>query len=165
MSNYNPIYHSIWDSKRFINLDNTTKLIFLYLLSNQRVTQTGIYKIRFEQVACDIGLKVEDVENAFDELEGNALIHYWYDEHILFIVNNFRFARNTIKNATILHKVIESQRQLFNLPELWGNFDTLYSAELEVINKVLIKHQSNNTNDINGNANIYRTHNNRKEDN
>lgn len=140
MSNYNPIYHTIWKSIRFNQLSVKSKYVLLYLLSNSNVTQTGIYSIMSKQIACDVDLSIEEVEESLEELEASLIIKYWQDKNIIFIRDNFRFARNMIKNSKILDKIITSQRQLYNIPEMWEMFDSIYSVELEVINKALMNH-------------------------
>ena len=111
-----------------------------------------------KQISCDTDLSLEDVEEALDELEAYRLIKYWHDDNLIFIIDNFKFARNMIKNRVILKKTIEGQRQLYHYSELWKMFDQLYSAELQVINASSINHQSNKNK--NKHNNKYKTHNN-----
>ena len=155
MSKYNPVYNTIWTSNKFNSLTIRAKFVFLYLLTNERVTQTGIYTIAPKHIACDTELDIHEVEDCIEELEANRLIKFWYEDNLIFIFDNFKFARNTIKNASILSKTIQGQRDLYHNEELWELFDTMHQVILEEINQALIKQQSNKSihNSINSNHN------------
>lgn len=153
MSKYNPVYNVIWSSNRFSNLEFKSKLVFLYLLTNEKVSQTGIYNIALRHIECDTGLSSEDVANCVSELEQSDLIKYWRNDNLVFIKDNFKFARNMIKNSIILSKTIEGQRKLYINEELWEMFDKKYYVELEIINQSLIKQQSNKNNSKHNNHN------------
>ena len=155
MSNYNPVYKKIWSGSRFNQLSFESKFVFFYLLTNERVTQTGIYTIALKHIACDTELGIQEVEDCIEELETNRLIKFFYEDNLIFIFDNFKFARNTIKNASILSKTIQGQRDLYHNEELWELFDTIHQIILEEINQALIKQQSNKSihNSINSNHN------------
>ena len=76
MSNYNPVYHSIWLSNKFNKLDSDGKLIFLYLLTNSKITQTGIYSIMLRQIACDTGLSIDIVKDNISKMQLICLISH-----------------------------------------------------------------------------------------
>ena len=155
MSNYNPVYKKIWSGNRFNKLSMNSKFIFLYLLTNERVTQTGIYTIAPKHIVCDTELNIQKVKECIEELEANKLIKFWHDDNLIFILDNFKFARNTIRNASVLSKTIQGQRDLYHNEELWELFDTTHHVILEEINQSLMKQQSNKciNNNINSNHN------------
>lgn len=153
MSKYNPLYNTIWTSNKFIKLTLKEKFIFLYLLTNERITQTGIYTIAPKHIACDTEINLQEVDSILETLEANKLIKFWHEDNLIFIIDNFKFARNTIRNALILTKTIEAQKNLHKNEELWQLFEDKYHAELEVINQALMNQQSNKNNSLHNNHN------------
>lgn len=153
MGNYNPVYKSLWTSQKFNLLDANEKLIFLYLLTNEKVKQTGIYNIMVKHIACECGLMLSETEKAINKMQEIRLIHYWNDENLIYICNFFRFSKGMIKNPKILAETINRQKELLANHSVWNLFDSDYAQEIQSINKALINHQTNNSSSDNSNDN------------
>gem|GEM_PF-4061500 len=154
MSNYNPVYKTIWTSQKFEKLDSSEKLIFLYLLTNDRTIQTGIYQILLKQIACDCDLPILIVEKAFKKFIDVGLIYHWSNENIVYICNYFKFARGMIKNPNMLAKTIKRQTELLKKPEIWQIFFKDYKEIIDSINNSLMNSQTNKSKNSNGNNDI-----------
>lgn len=151
MGNYEPIYKSIWASKKFNLLDANQKLIFLYLLTNEKVKKTGIYNIMLKHIACECGLMLPETKNAANKMQEIGLIQYWDDENLIYIRNFFKFSKGMIKNPKILADTINRQKELLANHSVWDLFDTDYAEEMQAINEALMNHQTNNSNDNSSN--------------
>ena len=64
------------------------KYFYLYLLTNQNTTQTGIYKITKKQMAFDLGYSIESVHSLMERfIEHHKLIRYNPDTRELAMKN------------------------------------------------------------------------------
>lgn len=151
MSNYNPVYKSLWTSQKFAQLDLKAKLVYIYLITNERTQSTGIYQILPKQIACDCDLTAEEVTNALKKFIEVGLIRHWPKENHIFIYKYFKYAKGMIKNPTILNGCLKRQQELINNKEAWELFSTEYKKELEVIDEALIKQQTNKNKNNNNN--------------
>lgn len=122
------------------------KLVFLYLLTNEKTQQTGIYQILPKQIACDCNLDLKTVTDAIDILINNSSITYWENESLIYIHKFFKFAKGMIKKPATLDATIRRQRELIKNAEAWKMFDCEYTEELASINEALINNQSNKDN-------------------
>lgn len=147
MGNYEPVYKSLWASKKFNLLDANQKLIFLYLLTNEKVKKTGIYNIMLKHIACECGLMLPETADAIKKMQEIGLIDYWDDENLIYIHNFFKFSKGMIKNPKILAETINRQKELLANHCVWDLFDTDYAEEMQAINEALMNHQTNNSND------------------
>jgi len=143
MGNYNPVYKTIWTSKHFTKLNSTEKLVYLNLLTNRQSTQSGIYTILPDYIACDCKISTDEALKILKKLDELHMIKFWEEENLIFIHKYFKYTKGTIKHPYNLTKTLERERELLNFPEVWELFDMEFSQELHLINEKLIKHQSN----------------------
>ena len=163
MGNYNPIYRSLWSNQRFASLNAFEKLVFLYLLTNEKTQQTGIYQVLLKQIACDCNLDLKTVTDAVQSLIDKSLITYWENESLIYIQKFFKFSKGMIKKPAILDATIRRQRELINNPQAWKMFDAEYTEELKSINKALINNQANKNSDNSKNSSSSNNHNIKEE--
>ena len=163
MGNYNPVYRSLWSNQRFSGLKPDEKLVFLYLLTNEKTQQTGIYQILLKQIACDCNLDLSPVADAVQSLIDKSLITYWENESLIYIHKFFKFAKGMIKKPATLDATIRRQRELINNPDAWKMFDTEYTEELKSINKALMNNQANKDNSKDKNSSSSNNHNIKEE--
>lgn len=164
MGNYNPVYKTIWTSQKFNLLDASEKLIYLYLITNEKIKQTGVYNIMLKHIACECGLMLPDVEKSIKRMAKIRLISYWHEENLIYIPKFFRFSKGMIKNPKILAETIYRQKELLTNHSVWKLFDEEYQQEMQFINDALIKHQSNKDNNSSNSKNISDNNHNSKED-
>ena len=152
MANYNPVYHSLWTSPKFEQLSPNEKLIYLYLITNERIEKSGIYSISIKHISCDCDLSKPIVEKALKTLIDKVLIKYQYNTNTIYIPNFFKFSKGMIKNEYILYKTISRQIELLDT-DLWNDFIKDYEEIIDCksINTLSIKYQSYNSNNNNKN--------------
>lgn len=165
MGNYNPVYKTTWSDPRFAELEPLAKLVYLNLITNERTQHTGIYQIRPQQIACDCGIDIEEIQKILKKLEEVMLIKFWWELNQVYIFGHFKIAKGMIKTSTTLMGCTNRQRDLIKNPEAWKMFDNEYQEELKLlqksVNKSLMKNQINKSN----NNNDYMDRNNDEDNN
>jgi hypothetical protein len=113
------------------------KLIFIYLITNESTTESGIYPITIKTISNETGVPVRVVT----QLLSNGLKNVVYD-----FDNSFVFIKNFLKYSSgggrpdLLQKSIEKNYKNFNTP-LWNEFMLIYpeySSNLQTVDKPLI---------------------------
>jgi len=61
MAIFRKVHTSIWSDTFISDLDQNKKLFYLYLLTNERTKQCGIYEIGKKQIAYDLGVSIDTV--------------------------------------------------------------------------------------------------------
>ena len=61
MAIFRKIHTSFWSDTFIQDLDNDHKLFYLYLLTNERTKQCGIYEISKKQIAFELGYSIDRV--------------------------------------------------------------------------------------------------------
>lgn len=75
-----------WDDPWFADLAPNAKLLFLYLITNRRVSQCGSMEITVRQIAFETGLHGAEIPNIIEQLGDRVK---WWPDHSLLIVRNF----------------------------------------------------------------------------
>ena len=65
-----------WNDDYASNLDPTEKLVFLYLLTNDRSTLAGIYELPKKIMAVETGIETEMVAKILSRFEDDGKINY-----------------------------------------------------------------------------------------
>lgn len=143
MSNYNPVYWSVWTSQKFTQLNPTEKLVYLYLLTNEKTQPSGIYSILLKHIACDCEIELSEVEKTIDRMSHLGMIKYWKDENLIYIHKFFRYSKGMIKNPKNLNGPLKRQRELLKNVEAWKLFDAEFENEISLLNEALMKLQTN----------------------
>lgn len=134
MSNYKPLYSSIWTDNQFENYSPEKKLLFIFLLTNQYVEKSGIYKVSIRQIAFNTGLINEVINEVINELINEGKIMYDFTNGIIFIKSVFKYQKGMIKNENILILTMKRNYELVKT-EFWNFFFDIYSND-DLINKI-----------------------------
>ena len=75
MAIFRKIHTSIWSDSFFSELDRDTKLFYIYLMTNERTRQCGIYEITKRQISFDLGYNIDTVSKqlAYFILKGKII--------------------------------------------------------------------------------------------
>jgi hypothetical protein len=88
MAKYRPVYTCIWKDPDFEELNDQEKLLFLYLITNESTTVSGVYPISYRTIGneCNIGFAT-----VAETLENGCIKNVAYDKNnrVVF-VKNFR---------------------------------------------------------------------------
>ena len=70
MPKYRPVYTKIWKDRDFLKAGKDAKLLFLYFITNESITNSGIYEIPIKTISVETGIPCSTVE----QLLGNRSI-------------------------------------------------------------------------------------------
>jgi hypothetical protein len=56
------IHTRMWEDEFFVKLDKTSKIVFIYLFTNQRIGLSGIYTITDRTICFDVGLGQNELD-------------------------------------------------------------------------------------------------------
>jgi len=66
MAIFRKIHTSFWSDPFIQDLDNDHRLFYLYLLTNERTKQCGIYEISKKQISFELGYSIDRVSKLFE---------------------------------------------------------------------------------------------------
>lgn len=139
MSKYKPLYSSIWTDNQFENYSPEKKLVYIFLLTNQYVEKSGIYKVSVRQIAFNTSVTNDIINDIINDLINEDKIQYDFKEGIIFIKNLFKYQKGMIKNENILLLTLKRNYELVKT-EFWNEFFNRYSEDslASKINDLLI---------------------------
>jgi hypothetical protein len=100
MAKFRPIYTKIWDDPDFIDYPPEDKLLFIYLCTNHKTNESGIYNISIKTIATDTGIIYESVMQRFNNClitDGNQIINSSLKNVYYDIENKLIFIRKFLK--------------------------------------------------------------------
>ena len=120
MARYRPVHVKIWSDPHFEEYSKNQKLIFLYLITNEHTTESGIYPITLKTISQRTDIPTAEVEKAFSSFKN---ISYEMETGCVFIHN---FLRYNGGGRPDLLKLSVQQDAKTTKTSLWRMFDTLY---------------------------------------
>jgi len=102
MTVFRQIQISIWQDKFFLELDPLEKYFFLYLLTNSKTKQCGIYQIPEQVMLFETGLKVEEIKKYLSKFEACKKIKYNKENSEIMIINWLKYNRNQNNKNVII---------------------------------------------------------------
>jgi len=107
MAVFRKIHVSFWSDAFVSELNDKSKLFYLYLLTNERTTQLGVYEITKKQMAYDLGYSIDTVSKLILELQNLGKIKFNDSTSEIGIKNWNRYNLNTSgKVVTLVNKEI-----------------------------------------------------------
>ncbi len=76
MAIFRKVHTSFWSDVFISDLDQNKKLFYLYLITNERTKQCGIYEIGKKQIAYDLGINIDTVTKQLKFFQDNDKIMY-----------------------------------------------------------------------------------------
>lgn len=105
MAIFRKIHVSFWSDAFVSELTDKQKLFYLYLLTNERTTQLGVYEITKKQIAYDLGYTIDQVSKLIIEIEKTGRIKFNSQTSEIGIKNWNRYNLNTSsKVVTLVNK-------------------------------------------------------------
>ena len=96
---------SIWSDPFIEELKPSEKLLFIYLITNDKTNMLGIYEVSIRKITFDTGLKKEEVVKALKEFERLKKVKY---------VNNFVILVNFLKHQNFNTNMKKSAIDVYN---------------------------------------------------
>jgi len=124
MADYRQIYIKMWKDTWFLELPADSKLLFVYLFSNESTSVAGIYELPIPAMAFETGLSIECVKESLAHFREAGKVYY--ENGIVWVVNLRKY------NANPSPKVdIRIEMDLDDLPdcELKRKYLEFYSTD------------------------------------
>lgn len=100
---------SFWSDPFIEDLTVDQKLIYLYLITNEKTNMLGVYEVSLKKMSFDTGVKIETVSKALEQFQKNGKIRY---------ENNFLILLKFLKHQNYNPNMMKSAIDVFNgLPE------------------------------------------------
>ena len=88
---YNKVQDNFWIDDKVRSWDFKTRMIALYLLSNQHRYSEGFYRLPLSYIAEDMGLKQKEILKAFKKLTQDNFIKYDSTNSMILIINALKY--------------------------------------------------------------------------
>ena len=123
MARYRPVSTHIWKDPAFQRYTSKQKLIFLYLISNESTTESGIYPVTTTTIAQGTDISEKEVTKIMQN--GFKNVTYDLDDEMIFVHYFLRYNRRG--RPENIRKSIENDFNRMPHP-LWHIFKKLYPA-------------------------------------
>jgi len=155
MARYRPVFTGLWvcDDK-FQDYSVPGKLLFLYLITNDHLNESGIYKITYKTISNETGLTIDRVKKL---IHGQVDNNVSYDgrQSVIFVHKFLKF--NGAGNPDLIKKSINKDKRLIKTT-LWKEFDKYYTRDLQPIENSFESNPSNSNTNSNTNNNSKKTY-------
>lgn len=133
---YTRIASRIWTDEKFEEFDTTTKLLYLYIISNHHCNMIGYYRLPKKYIKADLDLDDKQLDKAFSKLLDEQLIKYDDNRSIILVKNYLKY--NTIQN---INQAKGALKKLAELPAniLVEEFKDTVKANLKQYDELFIK--------------------------
>ena len=149
MARYRPIFTKIWKDPTFQKYTPNQKLLFVYFVTNQDTSESGIYPLSLKTISDETGLPMKTVRQTLEK--GLKNVSYDFKSEIVFVQKFLRY--NGRGRPELIQKSIENDFD--RVPtSLWRIFAELYPAYSENLN---LDHLPPHTPPSNTNTNILYT--------
>ena len=123
---YRNIDIDFWQDEYILNLTTDEKLFYLYLLTNGKTTQIGVYSLVYKVIKFETGYENEQIDKCMEKLSQDEKIKYDIDTKEIYINNWYRY------------NYINKSPKVMNY--LWKEWTQIKSFEFKklVLNNMLI---------------------------
>jgi len=110
MATYRKLHTSFWTDPFVEELSQEQKLFYLYLISNTKTTQSGIYEITKKYIAYETGFSIKEVTELLNYFVENKKVLYSELTNEIAITNWVKFNLST--SHTVLKCVLEDLKNV-----------------------------------------------------
>lgn len=128
MAIFRKIHTQLWSDPFFSELDSEKKLFYIYLLTNEKTKQCGIYEIAKKQIAYDLNLSLEKVNKLLNFFISKGKIQFSENTNELAIRNWKKYNYSTSPKVV---KCIESELKLVKNKVLIEYIYSIYTVSQE----------------------------------
>jgi len=112
MAIYRPIQISFWQDTFVLELTPEEKYFYMYLLTNSKTTQCGIYEVSLKLIELETGYNSETVQKLINNFVKYDKIKYCKETHEVMIVNWIK--HNPLSNVNLIKCVVKELRKTKN---------------------------------------------------
>ncbi|PDZ49164.1 replication protein [Bacillus sp. AFS094611] len=129
MAVYRPVHVSFWQDSFVLDLTPEEKYFYLYLMTNSKTSQSGIYELPLRIIETDTGYNRETVMKLLERFAEYGKINYNQKTKELFLINWLKF--NPIKNVNIEKCVLKEIQSAKDHDFLVDFYETCLQLERE----------------------------------
>ncbi|MCW4652746.1 DnaD domain protein [Bacillus sp. AS_5] len=129
MAVYRPVHVSFWQDSFVLDLTPEEKYFYLYLMTNSKTSQSGIYELPLRIIETDTGYNRETVMKLLERFAEYGKINYNQKTKELFLINWLKF--NPIKNVNIEKCVLKEIQSVKDQDFLVDFYETCLQLEKE----------------------------------
>ena len=104
MAAYRPIHISYWQDKFILKLTPEQKYFYLYLMTNSKTKQSGVYELTKNIISFETGYNIETIDRLLKHFTDSKKILYSESTEEIIILNWVKY--NPINNKNIMACVI-----------------------------------------------------------
>ena len=119
MSTHRQIQTKIWCDKDVLSSSTNGKLLFLYLICNKHINNSGVYEIPLSTIAHDLKLPAATIKKLLKT--GLKNIHYDFKNEMVFVTNSYR-KYHPGGNPSLVKKGILNEYNQTKKTPLWSLF-------------------------------------------
>ena len=128
MPKYQPVYSQIWKDDCFQELSTNGKLLFVYLITNESINNSGIYHVTTKTISHETGLSEKVISKL---LTDGSVKNVTYDDKNSYVFIHKRKQYSPGGNPKLVTSGINREYQLSRHCFLWEMFNSLYPAILK----------------------------------
>ena len=128
MPKYQPVFSQIWKDNAFQELSKDGKLLFLYLITNESINNSGIYQMTIKTISQETGIPSKTVLELFTK---GSLKNVTYDQENSYVFIHKRRIYSPGGSPEKVKKGIQKEYELSRCSSLWGIFNSLYLGILK----------------------------------
>jgi len=102
---FRQVHTKAWSDNWFVDLIPEGKLLFLYLITNDKSTIAGIYELPLRTMVFETGLSLDVVKQQLDVFEAAEKAFYDYDAGVVWIVNLRKY--HETRSPTVQAKIVK----------------------------------------------------------
>ncbi|OOR08484.1 replication protein [Bacillus mycoides] len=129
MAVYRPVHVSFWQDSFVLDLTPEEKYFYLYLMTNSKTSQSGIYELPLRIIETDTGYNRETVMKLLERFAEYGKISYNQKTKELFLINWLKF--NPIKNVNIEKCVLKEIQSVKDQDFLVDFYETCLELEVQ----------------------------------
>ena len=119
MPKYRNVQTKIWNDKDFMGLSKDGKFLFIYLITNNHINNSGVFELPLKTISSETGLPVPTIDQI---LTNHSIKNVFYDaENEMIFIKNIR-KYNKAGNPIQVQKGIISEFQENSKTFLWKRF-------------------------------------------
>ena len=145
MSKLRSVSTAFWSDPFIEELTPSQKLLFLYLITNEKTNMLGIYESSIKKISFETGIKKDDIEKALKEFERLKKVNYRNNYVILInYMKHQNFNTNMKKSAIDVYNNLPNELKDSNIAISKNNplegFETLLNS-FGMVRKVEVEYE------------------------
>ena len=140
MAIYRPIHITFWQDKFTLKLTPEQKYFYLYLMTNSKTKQCGVYELPMSVIILETGYNLDTITKLLNSFIEYKKIEYNFDTEEIFIKNWIKY--NSVNNINIMKCVIGELLTIKTEKFLKSWIETFKKTNQGIVHK---KDKSNNT--------------------